>query len=442
MKKINILNLLIIVGIVLLFLIPTSGTHVFAGDGRGDVCYVDQETSNTNTDLVYNYKFAQSFTAEFNTLTRVALRLSKNHAGFADNIQVDICSCLSPYTPLESKIIQPDYQHELPIPPGYDWREVDFDNPLPVRVNQQYFIVCFSNPQSGNAYEWWYSTSNVYNYGDYWSQNYPPNWHEETDWDFAFKVWGETSTYNPHITISPDHYAFGHIPKGTQSSPETFELQNTGTGVACGSVFIVNGECFKITRGGGDFEVYPGVIHEKDIDVVFCPDGTGDYSDTLYASGLMGCNDVSVPVSGTGTKTGLWAGTKITMSDGSYKNIENIQVGDSVKSYDIINHQVIVGTVTATIRYGANEGDNNYIKVNSLLYITSNKSLLRNGQWVQARVINLGDYVNPPNMQILINSINRVLNTALVYNLVVQSPGQSAYNYVPFFANGFLTTVV
>ncbi|HEC82099.1 MAG TPA: hypothetical protein ENI42_06745, partial [Thermoplasmatales archaeon] len=42
------------------------------------------------------------------------------------------------------------------------------------------------------------------------------------------------------------------------------------------------------------------------------------------------------------------AGTKITMADGTIKNIEDVKVGDKVISYDLQHHKKVVGTVLST----------------------------------------------------------------------------------------------
>ena len=61
------------------------------------------------------------------------------------------------------------------------------------------------------------------------------------------------------------------------------------------------------------------------------------------------------------------AGTQISMADGSYESIENVQVGDLVKSYDLDKKREIVGVVTETLHHEPHEMGPYYVVINGSL---------------------------------------------------------------------------
>ena len=49
------------------------------------------------------------------------------------------------------------------------------------------------------------------------------------------------------------------------------------------------------------------------------------------------------------------AGTKVAMADGSYKNIEDVKVGDLVKTYDLEKRRIVEGRVTKVFHHSKDE---------------------------------------------------------------------------------------
>jgi len=94
------------------------------------------------------------------------------------------------------------------------------------------------------------------------------------------------------------------------------------------------------------------------------------------------------------------AGTQITMADSSTKNIEDIQVGDLVQSYNTITNTKIPGVVTETYIHNEQEMGEYYIEINNELSVTPNHYLYTDGTWVQAQYLQKGDQVSTNDIQI------------------------------------------
>ena len=109
------------------------------------------------------------------------------------------------------------------------------------------------------------------------------------------------------------------------------------------------------------------------------------------------------------------AGTQIEMSDGSLKNIEEIRVGDSVKSYDEITGEWKTGTVSQVFYHSPEEMTDYYLVINNDLCVTPNHPMYVDGEWIDADELELGD-VNDGNM---ITSIKRVYQQVPTYNFEV-----------------------
>ena len=147
------------------------------------------------------------------------------------------------------------------------------------------------------------------------------------------------------------------------------------------------------------------------------------------------------------------AGTQVTLTDGSYKNIEDVKVGDLVKSYDDVNKKEITGIVTKTLRHTPEEMTDYYVVVNNKLRVTPNHCIYVDGSWVPAGDLVAGDRVSTS--KTAVRSIEKVYTQVPTYDLVVQPVGMQtiALNGVlhgtqqnsvqsqslPYFADGILT---
>jgi|GEM_PF-1747790 len=136
----------------------------------------------------------------------------------------------------------------------------------------------------------------------------------------------------------------------------------------------------------------------------------------------------TVTVVGSGCFT---AGTKIIMSDGSYKNIEEIRTGDIVKAFDIRKKKYTNAKVVNTFYHNSYEIPY-YLIINSNLEVTPNHPMYINNKWIRADELKIGDsLLNKEGKLVKVRSIDTIYKNAPVYNLEVDK-------YHTYFANGIL----
>lgn len=121
------------------------------------------------------------------------------------------------------------------------------------------------------------------------------------------------------------------------------------------------------------------------------------------------------------------AGTQITMADGSTKNIEDIQFGEKIFTFqDPLSEKKVSSVVTRTFEHVVKR----YLNINNRLEVTPEHVLFVNGSWKMASEIRLGDQLLDMNRNIVIvNLIQEVETPVSVYNLEVLGTHT-------FFANG------
>ena len=140
--------------------------------------------------------------------------------------------------------------------------------------------------------------------------------------------------------------------------------------------------------------------------------------------------DCSTESNGTGGGGGscFLSGTKVLMADRSYKEIQDIQSGDLVTSYDLINNAPAVSIVKQLLIHPDTEEE--YLIVNNKLKVTPNHNMwvVNRQLWQQMHFINIGDILlDSDGKEVIIYSIDRVKNTTnTVYNLHL---GKSYNNY-------------
>ncbi|MBI5245294.1 MAG: hypothetical protein HY922_16650 [Elusimicrobia bacterium] len=121
-------------------------------------------------------------------------------------------------------------------------------------------------------------------------------------------------------------------------------------------------------------------------------------------------------------------GTKILMAEGGYKNIEDVQVGDKVMSYDAEKGKYVGAAVVKTTK---NRSETHYI-VNDALKITPGHILMVNGQWSLSNDMKLGDeLLNANGERVTISSLAEIDQAVDVYNLITDEPHD-------FFAENYL----
>ena len=125
------------------------------------------------------------------------------------------------------------------------------------------------------------------------------------------------------------------------------------------------------------------------------------------------------------------SGTSISMGDG-IKNIEDVKVGDIVKTFNIRTDSVETSTVTETFVH-ENNTDGLFINVAAgIIRTTTNHPFYVNGDWVEAGNLSIGDKIlHVDGVEHTINSIEKLPESQTVYNFEVDG----THNY---FAEGYL----
>jgi len=134
----------------------------------------------------------------------------------------------------------------------------------------------------------------------------------------------------------------------------------------------------------------------------------------------------------TGDIVCFLAGTKIAMADGTQINIEDIEIGDMVKTYDEANKEVTVSRVTNTFHHTPEEMTDYYLIINGMIRVTPNHRLFINGEWKAVHDIKIGDKLLDINGNlVLITSIEKVFEKESTYNIEVET-------HHTYFANEIL----
>jgi len=114
------------------------------------------------------------------------------------------------------------------------------------------------------------------------------------------------------------------------------------------------------------------------------------------------------------------AGTQIVMSDESYKNIEDIKVGDFVKSYDEKSQRIEDKQVTQIFHHTPEEMGDYYLVVNNQLRVTPNHRFYVEGHWIFADDLKIGDSLFYPSTDYSVFSIEKIFERTYTYNFEVE----------------------
>ena len=113
-------------------------------------------------------------------------------------------------------------------------------------------------------------------------------------------------------------------------------------------------------------------------------------------------------------------GTRVMMANGTYKNIESVEVGDLVLSYDINNGSVDTATVTEVFVHDAEEMPDYYVIINDVIRVTPNHMLYINDVLTPAGCAEIGDRLITYNgSEVLIESIEQVFEQVQTYNFYI-----------------------
>ncbi|MBA7634840.1 hypothetical protein ES703_42438 [subsurface metagenome] len=126
-------------------------------------------------------------------------------------------------------------------------------------------------------------------------------------------------------------------------------------------------------------------------------------------------------------------GTKVLMAGGSYKEIQDIQSGNLVASYDLINNAPAVSRVKQLLIHP--DIEEGYLIVNNKLKVTANHRMwvVNRQLWQQMHFINIGDILlDSDGKEVIIYSIDKIKGTNTVYNLQLEG------DYNNYFAEDML----
>lgn len=121
------------------------------------------------------------------------------------------------------------------------------------------------------------------------------------------------------------------------------------------------------------------------------------------------------------------SGTRILMADGRTVPIEQVKVGDAVKTRtSTTDDNLITASVSALQHHQVSE----YLVINDMLSVTPEHLLFVNGHWMMAGLVKTGDLLlNPTDQIVPITSLERRYESVPVYNLTIDTQHT-------FFANG------
>ena len=121
------------------------------------------------------------------------------------------------------------------------------------------------------------------------------------------------------------------------------------------------------------------------------------------------------------------AGTLIQLPGGT-KSIEDIKVGDVVKSFDVGTSSVVNSKVTETFVHS----DRYYMIINGIIKTTSAHPFYSDGKWIEAGSLSIGDKIlHVDGLEHTIETIELSDEAVTVYNFEVDG----THNY---FAEGYL----
>ena len=138
----------------------------------------------------------------------------------------------------------------------------------------------------------------------------------------------------------------------------------------------------------------------------------------LYSAGLAG---------GSGQGGCFLSGTKVDVIDGNI-SIEDLQIGDEVKTYDLKNSKQKKSKVTETYKHNVD----GYLIINDIIKTTPNHPFYSDGEWIEAGQLSIGDKIlHVDGAEHKVSSIETFDDNIDVYNIEVDG----THNY---FAEGYL----
>jgi hypothetical protein len=153
------------------------------------------------------------------------------------------------------------------------------------------------------------------------------------------------------------------------------------------------------------------------------------YGHTMSAGKLVSYTTHEPPIPFSGAEGGgcFTAGTGVLMADGSEKDIENVAAGDEILTFENeFAGKLVKARVAETFRHVVK----GYIVINGELEVTPEHRVFVNNGWQMIGEAKIGDIlINSRGERVVIRTIERRRETAIVYNLRVEK-------YATYIAGG------
>lgn len=121
------------------------------------------------------------------------------------------------------------------------------------------------------------------------------------------------------------------------------------------------------------------------------------------------------------------AGTQVITENGSYKNIEDVEVGDMVKSFDVKTGAMVNRKVTCVFHHTPDEMTKYYLVINNFLKVTPNHLLYHDDRWMFFDDISVDEVIN----NVPIFSVEKVFEQMPTFDLEIEQN----HNYFIRFSN-------
>jgi len=137
-------------------------------------------------------------------------------------------------------------------------------------------------------------------------------------------------------------------------------------------------------------------------------------------------------------KIGFAAGTKVTMADNSLKNIEDLEINDTVKAYDIGTSIFINASMISVFYHPSENQPEYYVNINNKLCVGRNQTLFVNQSILQAQDVLVGSVLKDANLSnVSVSSVQNKFEQPSMYHIELSLDSEDSFipNNLTFFAN-------
>jgi hypothetical protein len=161
----------------------------------------------------------------------------------------------------------------------------------------------------------------------------------------------------------------------------------------------------------------------------------GIRNDTIPVACIQGKTKLQLKIASETWSAGCFPNGLVTMGDGTYKEISEIEIGDEVLSWDEETNQNVVNVVTYVEELTTNPTVSDPIfHINGNLNVTPNHWVFVDGKWIQVADLKVGDYM-------IDSTFNGVLVTSITYDIPTNAVPIYSFevnNTHTYYVNGYL----